>query len=208
MLLFELLSIRESPMRIPSLVIPKLENYKENKKLFKTLSQRTDKQFIGHYNNNVELWKICKGRETEIFGVIPGETCVGYYVRWELQGSHFVDTDWCTQVLVWAGVSPYTKGLPDKIFFDYIIPETGTVVSDGEQTVRGEHFWQRMIAIAFSSDKYKVYLIDLNKKRVKRISTYEEYRTLYESKNCPWGNKLGFHEGLRIAISDYDFCQE
>jgi hypothetical protein len=207
MLLFELLGIQESPMRIPSLVIPKLENYKENKKLFKTLAQRTDKQFISHFNN-VELWKICKGRETEIFGVIPSESYVGYYVRWELQESHFADTNWCTQVLVWAGVSPQTKGLPDKIFFEYIIPETGTVVSDGEQTVRGEHFWQRMIATAFSTGNYKVYLIDFNRKKTKRISTYEDYRLLYESEHSPWGNKRGFHEGLRIAISDYDFCQE
>lgn len=203
----ELLGIQESPMRISSLVVPRLESYKENKKLFKTLSQRPDKQFIGHYNERVELWKIAKGKETEIFGIIPSESYVGYYVRWELQSSHFIDMDWCTQVLVWAGVSPHTKGLPDEIFYSHVIPETGTVVSDGEQTVRGEHFWQRMIAIAFSTGKHKVYLIDFNKKRITRFANYEEYRILYKSENSPWRTK-GFHNGLRVAISDYDFTQE
>lgn len=208
MLLLEIFELTESPLRIVPLVISKLENPHDNKKLFKTIQQRRDKQFIGHYNDHVELWKIVKGKETEIFGLIPEDSYVGYYVRWELQDAHFIDTDWCTQVLVWAGVSPFTKGLPDEVFYNHVIQETGAVVSDGEQSARGEHFWQRMIAMAFKESKYKIYLVDFHKKTVKRIATYEEYLKLYHSPNSPWGDKKGFHDGLRIAISDYDFTQE
>ena len=209
MLLCEIFEILvEHPLRITSLVVHKLENPHDNKKLFKTLIQRKDKQFVGNYGEHVELWKVVKGRETEIFGVVPERSYVGYYVRWERQDAYFIDTDWATQVLVWAGVSPFTKGLPDKVFYDYVLPETGTVVSDSEQSARGEHFWQRMIAMAFEDTKYKVYLIDFNKKIVKRINKYDDYVKLYHSPDSPWGNKKGFHNGLRIAISDNDFTQE
>ena len=209
MLLCEIFKILvESPLRITSLVIPRLENPNDNKKLFKTVSQQKNKQFIGHYNDHVELWKVVKGKETEIFGLVPEDSYVGYYVRWEQQNANFIDTDWATQVLVWAGVSPFTKGLPDEVFYNYVLPETGTVVSDSEQSARGEHFWQRMIAMAFKNSKYKIYLVDFHKKTVKRIKAYSDYVKLYHSSDSPWGDKRGFHNGLRIAISDYDFMQE
>lgn len=209
MLLCEIFEILvESPLRITSLVIPRLENPHDNKKLFKTVSQQKNKQFIGHYNDHVELWKVVKGKETEIFGLVPEDSYVGYYVRWEQQNANFIDTDWATQVLVWAGVSPFTKGLPDEVFYNYVLPETGTVVSDSEQSARGEHFWQRMIAMAFKNSKYKIYLVDFHKKAVKRIKAYSDYVKLYHSPDSPWGDKRGFHNGLRIAISDYDFMQE
>jgi hypothetical protein len=208
MLLLEIFELNESPLRIAPVIMNKLESPHENKKLFKTIEQNRSKQFVGNYNEHVELWKIVKGRETEIFGLVKEDSYVGYYVRWEQQDASFIDTDWSTQVLVWAGVSPFTKGLPDSVFFDYVLPDTGTVVSDGEQSARGEHFWQRMIATAFKNTKYKIYLVDFNKKSVKRIAKYQDYEKLYHSPDSPWGNKRGYHNGLRIAISDYDFTQE
>lgn len=209
MLVTEVLDILiESTLRIGSLIVSRLEDPRYNSKLFKTLQQNRDKRLIETYNDKVELWQINKGKETEIYGIVPEDEYVGYYVRWERQETEFVDTDWATQVLVWAGVSPFTKGLPDHVFYEYVLKETGAVVSDAEQTARGEHFWQRMIAMAFEDDKFKIYLVDFNRKTVKRIKQYSDYVKLYHSQNSPWGDKRGFHDGLRIAISDYDFTYE
>lgn len=197
----------ESPMRISALIISELQDPRKNKKLYKTILQQKIKTCIEIYNTEVELWKITRGKETEIYALIPSKQKVGYYVRWELQNANFFDVDWSTQVLVWAGTNPETKGLPEHVFFNYIIPETGAVVSDIKQTERGELFWKRMIAEAFKKQKYKIYLIDFNNERTVRIKSEDDYDKLINSPNDPWGSKA-IHKGLHIAISDFDFIQE
>lgn len=199
--------LTEMPLRISQLVLPKLENIHNNRKMFKTVTQTSGKELLETTDKGVQLWRSSKGKTTEIFGIIPEDEYVAYYVRWELQSASFLDTDWATQVLVWGGVNPKAKFLPEYVFFEYVLPFTGTVISDGEQTQRGENFWQRMIAQAFTDKKYNIYLVDFNMKKVHRIGSYREYQELYQSENSPWGDKKGFHNGLRIAISDYDFVQ-
>lgn len=206
-LLQELENLIEMPLRISQLVLPKLENIYNNRKMFKTVIQTAKKDLLETTDEGVELWKVVKGKTTEIYGIIPTEEYVAYYVRWELQSALFIDTDWATQVLVWGGISHKAEGLPKYVFFQYVLPFTGTVVSDGEQTERGEKFWQRMIDYAFAQSKYNIYLVDFNKKRVGRIKSHAEYLDLYHSTNSPWGDKPGYHNRLRIAISDHDFAQ-
>lgn len=197
----------ENPLRVGSLYVNRLENSRENTKQYRTVVQSKNKVSLGTFGDEVELWKIESGKQTEIFGLVPAEEYVGYYVCWERQDADFIDVDWATQVLVWAGILPSTRGLPDKIFFEYVLQETGAVVSDSEQSDRGEHFWQRMIAQAFRTG-LKVYLVDFGQKKTIRIKTHRDYVRLYESENSPWGNRKGFHNGLRIAIADFDFTQE
>jgi homogentisate 1,2-dioxygenase len=202
--------LNEAPQRIAALRLEPLENPRKNKKLYKSITQLTpNAKVIETTSTGIKLYQVVKSKEHEIYAVDEEEGRIVYYVRYEVQAAEFVDEDWATQVLVWKGTlsAPKTEGLPKHIFFTYVLPLTGTSVSDGEQTTDGERFWKYRIADAFAVKKYKVYLVDFNQKKVVKFKTRDEYEALLGTKNDPWGD-TAWHKGIRLAISDHDFTQE
>ena len=200
--------LTESPLRLKDVdanqAFERLQNHFLNKKLFRTLDFDKRKVLL-EVKNSIEIYRLdgLISPNIEIFGVNRQTSNVVYYVRFEKQSADFIGIDWATQVLVWGGVDPLARDLPQYVFFKYVLEETGSVVSDCEQTPRGEMFWQRMIPLAFR-DNLNVYLVNFNTRQVSTIDEYEEYLKLYNSPNSPWGDKKGYHDGLRIAISRFD----
>ena len=192
--------LNEMPQQIHGLATRRLDSPKENAKLYKTVKQDKSYQKF-ETKNNVTLYKRTRGKETEIFGLVEPDY-VGYYVRYEKQDAGFIDVEWMTQVFVWAGNSPHTKDIPEYVFFNHVLSETGVVFSDGQQTERGERFWLRMIEIAFLKN-LNVYLIDFVKQKIKRIDSVGDFRVLYYSNRSPWGKESSY-QWLKVAIADFD----
>jgi hypothetical protein len=213
LLLRELLELEEfiveNPQRIPALKLPQFEDLRSNKKLAKKILLWTPTaKLIETTSTGVKLYQQSKDKETEIYGIDEEDGLIVYYVRYEVQKADFIDVNWVTQVLVWRGrlSSPKTEGLPKHVFFDYVFPTEGVVVTDSQQTENGEEFWQRRIPDAFAKH-LNVYLIDFHKKTVVKLKTKDDYAKLLNTKNDPWG-ATAWHKGIRLAISDFDLAQE
>jgi hypothetical protein len=192
-----------SPLQIETLNTSRLEDRRENRKMVKTVLQNPGKKFIGEYGG-VGLWKITRGKETEVYGI--NDDAVVYFVRWERQEVDFIDTEWNTQVYIWTKPGHAPMRLTDAVFFDHVVDETGTAMSDSEQTEHGKMMWERFVNAAFrNSSKYKVYLVDFAQKKVSRLGSLQDFR---DKITHIWGNSKGVHDRRRVAISDFDLTQE
>lgn len=202
--------LTEAPQQIQPLKLNRLENPRENIKLAKKIIKYSpEAKLLEITSTGIKLFELVANKEHEIFAIDDDGPQIAYYVRFEVQAADFIDLDWVTQVLVWKStiLSPKSEGLAKYVFFKYVVPLTGTVVSDGLQTPDGERFWKYRIPDAFTSSKYKVYLLNFNDKTVRRIKTINDYKKLIYTDKDPWG-PTGYHKGLRLAISDHDLIQE
>lgn len=208
--LLEELDLLESPQRIAALRLHQLEDIKQNKKLTKLITLWTpNAKVLETLAGDVKLYHQIKGKENEIYAIDEESKQILYFVRYEIQSASFIDTDWVTQVLVWRGtfLSYKTKGLAEYIFNKYVLPITGTVVSDGEQTTDGERFWKQRISDSFANHNLKIYLLNFNDKTVVKFKNLNDYQVLLNTRNDPWGSRA-YNKGVRIAISNHDFTQE
>ena len=61
--------------------------------------------------------------------------------------------------------SPHTKGLPSRMFFDFLVKRYGTVLSDRKQTADGRGFWRRQMSDAVARG-LRVGLANMNMQNI------------------------------------------
>lgn len=106
-----------------------------------------------------------------------------------------------TQVKVWRDkTETITKGLAERIFFEFLLPQADCIVSDSQQTDYGRSFWELRIFDAFSRG-LSVYLIDQNKRTKQRMQSPDEFLELADQW---WGDDPKF-QAKKIAICHSDF---
>lgn len=92
-----------------------------------------------------------------------------------------------------------TEGLTRKVFFEYLLPETGTVITDSEQTDLGARYWGQKIAEALRMNKHVNY-IDFNTNKVKKIQSIEDLENILKT-DKPWGRSEKY-KARRFLISE------
>ncbi len=86
------------------------------------------------------------------------EPRIRYYVQYENNWISLIKRNAIQQVLVWRAGG--FDGIAATIFYDYLIKETGCIVTDSQQSPQGKRFWFDRINNAFSRGLY-VYYIDI-----------------------------------------------
>jgi hypothetical protein len=138
------------------------------------------KKYIGNPNKKAleQLSPDCvlyelpaEGQYVAIKGVdLPAPKLI-YFVEYKIQQISYVGKSCACQIGVWrAAGNPEVAGLPKKIFFDYLLPKTGCMVTDYKQTDRGARFWMDRIGDAFSYG-YHVYGINTVEPQFKKEVT-------------------------------------
>jgi len=101
-----------------------------------------------------------------------------------------------TQVQVWRDRTVVTtKGLAERIFFNYLFPQADCIVTDKQQTSYGRAFWESRIYEAFGKN-LPVYLLDQNAKTQTYLESSYEFDDLA---NTWWGDDPKY-QGRKIAI--------
>lgn len=102
------------------------------------------------------------------------------------------------QVLVHRNKSSFlSAGIPKIVFFDYLIPMFGGIVTDTQQTYNGKRFWEGVTMDALQHpEKYDVYIYKQNTKETVKI--HSRYEMDQNVKNI-WGDSRLF-EYILIAI--------
>lgn len=122
-----------------------------------------------------------------------------YFVWYKLQNLGYVAKKAACQILVWKSFK-YTilEGFAKHIFFDYILPKTGTIVTDYQQTSKGRGFWESRIGNALQLGKY-VYYVNFQPDRI--IKQITDARELEDLTDIAYGNHQKYKQ-RRLIITN------
>lgn len=113
------------------------------------------------YNNNDEYYIAIDSHDMKIV----------YYMSYNFTSVPILGMA-VNQSFVWLDKDyPHTKGLPKKMFFDYLLKEHNIVITDSIQTWDGRDFWLRRLLEAFQKHLH-VYYIDLSKNHIEPVMQY------------------------------------
>ena len=107
-----------------------------------------------------------------------------------------------TQIKVWrSNSSGGISHLPSYVFYNYLLPITGVIITDIEQTDDGKRFWWDRIVQSLRNGDF-VYFINLMspKREVTRITSYKEFKEL-DQKYSIWAKAS---EYKLLAISNHE----
>lgn len=126
-----------------------------------------------------------------------------YYVQYINKWMSTLKTNSIQQVLVWVRKGSQYSGIAATLFFDYLLKETGCIVTDAYQTPDGERFWGNMIANALSSG-LNVYALDIMPPN-KKIEPILNMNELSAIKHNVWGSSDRNQE-RRVIITNKTFA--
>lgn len=121
---------------------------------------------------------------------------VVYYVKYEKSHVNILKSDAIQQVALWRDVDSEYNDVASVIFFDYLLPETGYIVTDLYQTEYGQRFWESRIKDAFKRN-LKVLYVNTQTNKVVPILKMDD---LYNLKNEIWGDGEQY-QSRRVVIA-------
>ena len=144
---------------------------------------------------NVALYELEEGRNGYFFIWEPSTNSVIYVMRYSTVcfDKKLGIAESARQILIWrSSNSVFVYGIWRKIFWDYLMPKYGVIVSDSEQTDDGARIWMGVAAKAFETG-YTVRLMDTNDSTFIDMHTKAEFDM---SKESAWGSSSFFRRKI------------
>ncbi len=107
-----------------------------------------------------------------------------YYMKYEVNHINMLNSDAAQQIAVWRERGTIAIGVASDMFFNFLLPMTGCIVTDLFQTSYGKRFWGDRISDAFQRG-LKVLYINTTNKSITQIGNMEELDALEDE---IWGN--------------------
>jgi hypothetical protein len=139
--------------------------------------------------------------KTEFFCLDTNRKRVTYYMHYKVNNNKILG-QYVWQSLVWTldiVHGEYLVGVASKIFFDYLLPKFEVIVTDSEQTWKGQRFWKISIGTAINKG-LNVYFYDFANHNIQQLTDTDELDD-YQAKYDIWGIKPA-HEMKRMVISN------
>lgn len=114
-----------------------------------------------------------------------------------------------TQIILWRDVdSDLTTNITKHVFFDYLLPKWGIIMSDAKQTAQGRDFWRSRMAQAAGLG-LNVGLLNMNSQKIEWFdSSQQNISNWLKSHLNVWGKhdegpykESNPYQGLRFVIS-------
>lgn len=105
------------------------------------------------------------------------------------------------QASVWhSKIDPVTTGLPEKVFFEYLIPTYETVLTDSRQSWDGKRFWMSVIPKAFEKG-LNVYYFDFSTNQLTKIIDFTHWKSFYNQVGSKIWTTAKIGEMKRMVIT-------
>jgi hypothetical protein len=133
---------------------------------------------------------------------------VVYYLQWKEVFHEFVGHRAITQVAVWRNRDVLaTRGVAARMFWEYLFPIHGVMLTDALQTADGRAFWLNRIGEALERNLSVCYLnlmpaLGTGKRELVKIEGVKEFERLAAEKEF-WG-KEELHRARKLIISDIE----
>lgn len=129
----------------------------------------------------------------------PNVPKIIYFVKFIRKKIHYINRESIQQIAVWRESGSVAVGVASDIFFNYLLPLTGCIVTDLYQTSNGQRFWEDRIHDALSRGLH-VYFLDVMPPS-RRCIPILNVNDLSTHKNEIWGGGQKFHERRVIITS-------
>lgn len=187
--------LQEMPKDIEPLDWHKLNDATENEELYRKFSADKYKKSILKVFDKAEIFQ----QGSQYFCLDSRLKRVTYYMKYEVKNNGKLG-QFVWQSLVWSDpIASYISGIPKKMFFDYLLPKFGTVITDSQQTWDGKRFWKLRITEAFEKG-LNVYFCNFANHEIIKINDADDFRK-YESLKEIWGPSDP-HKMKRMVISN------
>jgi hypothetical protein len=144
--------------------------------------------------NNLPLYKT--GNKYTIIVMEKKKPTIKYLVKYEVNHIDMLGIDAAQQVSLWRDTGSEYNNIASKMFFDYILPVTGSIVTDLFQTEYGQRFWDSRVKDAFKMG-LGVYYVNTETKTNTKLKTYQQLKQL---KDEIWGDGNQY-QTRRVLIS-------
>ena len=132
--------------------------YKKQIKKLKETIEEDDHHIIFRTGSHTDGWFIGYDKDEDII----------YYIVNYKQQKKKLSGNTLTQILLWRlRGNKHSQGITRKMFFDILLPRTGTMMSDAEQTPLGKGFWKDILAMA-DMKGLPVGVVDFNSRKIIR----------------------------------------
>lgn len=180
---------------IDSLDWHKLNEPSENEEIYRKFSADKYKKSVLKVFDKAEIFK----DGSRYFCLDSRLKRVTYYMKYEVKNNGRLG-QFVWQSLVWSfPAASYISGIPQKMFFEFLLPKFGTIVTDSQQTWDGKRFWRLRIAEALEK-KLNVYFYDFSNHEIEKIEDYDHFAEC-DLKRGIWGPS-NIHQMKRMVISN------
>lgn len=137
--------VAESPMLIDDIDFSFNDEVYNEIKAKEVLGNQTKKIVIE--TPILKVFKVGDSKKGELVGIPNGIERVDYYVNYKTYNFPPIGRA-VAQVKLWRMDDGNAIGITKAMFFDYLLPKFGTIVSDNQQTKDGERFWRSRLTEA------------------------------------------------------------
>lgn len=167
------------------------------------------KEITSYYNANKSkflptnteyLYK--SGNDHNGYYIFIKDDTIDYFVKYKaISYQNILNGRMLRQVLVERfGHTIFSAGIPKEVFFDYLLPTFGSIITDTQQTVDGKKFWENAIHYALKNlNKYSIYVVDKKSSShiAIKINSLKEFGVLVEH---IWGTNECFKYMLVVIV--------
>lgn len=159
-----------------------LESDVINKEMAQSFLRDKDTQNLGKLKNHT-LYK--QNNRLALIDTTVGETPhILYYLKYEINHLNILNCDAAQQVAVWKEHGGETNDIASEMFFTFLLPLVGCIVTDLYQTTYGKRFWLDRVADAIKIGLKVLYInTDTNK-----ITTINDMNKLKSLQKEIWGD--------------------
>ena len=112
---------------------------------------------------------------------------ITYLVRYETKNWKYFGKS-VTQVALWRKTGePTSVGITQEVFFDHLIKDYPTIISDAQQTNDGRDFWKDRMAQAVAKG-FRVGLADVQVKKIDWFDRSVPFSKWLTDRENAWGN--------------------
>lgn len=150
-----------------------------------------------------EIARTGDGQHGWIFLYNKRDQTVDYVVQYATRNWPWLANRSVTQCLLWRDdTSPFVGGITKRMFFDYLLPRYGIIISDRLQTAGGHDFWRRRMTDAVANG-FRVGVAYLNEHHVRWYDAVKDggYRGWLQAQDT-YGSQRK-HEAIRYVIAQH-----
>lgn len=189
--------IIESPNIIGAYTPKILINSIRNRQKYNRLLNNPHKKVYKKIDDNATIFTL----GNKIFCLNDKRQKITYYMEFKKSYSNIIGNH-VQQVYLWSDDdNEYDFNLPTNIFWEYLLPKYGSILTDSKQSWDGKRFWLRQIRKAFRIPSIYVYYVDFGTREVYEINDDIEWQ-IFKDRSIDVWEEGQTYEMRRILISE------
>lgn len=187
----------ETPNIIGAYTPITLTNSIQNNQLYNKLLNNAHRKLYKILNDDAKIYTLGQ----KIFCLNHKRKKITYYMEFKKSYSNIIGNH-VQQAFLWSvDNNDYELNLPTTIFWEYLLPKYGSILTDSKHSWDGRRFWKRQINRALHTSGVYVYYVDFGTREVYEINDEIDWE-IFEDRGIGVWDIGPKYEMRRILISN------